>query len=397
MKIGITLTLIEDHESMWVNGIKLNVINLIKTLQQVEGFEPCILDTGTKVKDLTKVMWDYKKYPIYKLFDKVQELDVIIMLGTTLPTVLIEKLKKNKPNLKVVKYQCGNNYVVDMERVIFDTHRADAPSWDNGHDETWLIPQQEYQNKEYYQLVYRQEADKLKVVPFVWDPENMERTNSALRNSGKKTAGYKPKDRAEKKISIMEPNMNVVKYSLIPTMAAEKVFREHGEGAFKQVYVGSGKGLLKNKYYKEMIKYFDMVNHEPPLIKYVSRYPVVVFLAEETDVVVSHQWENPLNYSYLDALYYNYPLVHNAHMIEDAGYYYNDFSINEAAEKLEYALAHHDENIDTYNSRNAKVLNRYLTTNKEVVETYKKLIENLVNPGTHQMSYQYDIQTNLYK
>jgi len=397
MKIGITLSLRSDFESMWINGIKLNVLNLLKTLQQIEGYEVYALDTGDIVTDLTKVTWDYTKYPILKFNKSAQDMDLIIMLGTSLPTSLIEKLKSNKPELKIVKYQCGNNYVIDMERVLFDTKDAGLPSWDQGHDETWMIPQQEYQNKDYYQLIYRQESEQLKVVPFVWDPEHMLRATAMLHKSGKKIPGYMQRDRKDKKLSVMEPNMNVVKYSLIPLMTAEKVYREFGEGAFKQMYIGSGQELLKNEYYKGILKHFDMVSHNPPLVKYIARYPVILFLAEETDIVVSHQWENPLNYAYLDALYFNYPLIHNADFIKDAGYYYEGFSINEAASQLEYALSEHDNNIEAYREKNKSVLSRYLTTNPDVIDTYKKLIENVFEPGKHDLSHDYDHQTNLYK
>lgn len=396
MKIGVTISLKEDYESLWVNGIKLNVINLVKTLQQIEGYEVCALDTGTSVTDLTKVSWDYNKYPIYKFFDEAPKMDLIIMLGTSLPSSLVNKLKTQNPKLKVIKYQCGNNYVIDMERVLFANEDI-TPSWDQGHDATWMIPQQEYQNKDYYQLIYRHEKDQVRVVPFVWDPEHMIKSAAQLYKAGKKIPGYVPKSRDQKKLSVMEPNMNVVKYSLIPLLSAEKVFRQYGEGAFKQMYIASGKELLQNSYYKGMIKHLDMVNHNPPLVKYIPRYPITLFLAEETDIVVSHQWENPLNYAYLDALYFNYPLVHNADFIKDAGYFYEGFSINDAAKKLEYALAEHDNNLDEYKEKNKSVLNRYLSTNPDVVETYRKLIENVFEPNKYNLSYEYDHQTNLYK
>lgn len=396
MKIGITLGLTKDYESLWINGIKLNVLNLVKTLQQIEGYEVYILDTGSKVQDLTKVAWDFKKYPIYKFIDKWLETDIIIMLGTSLPEANIKKLKQHNPNARVVKYQCGNNYVVDMERVIFNTAPENSvPSWDGHHDETWLIPQQEYQNLEYFQAIYKQQRHQLKVVPFVWDPEHMNNTVKIFEDRGKKTPNYLlDKPRSERKISVMEPNLNVVKYSMIPLLIAEQAYRQYGEGAFKQLYIGSGDKILKNRYYKEMIKYLDLVNHNPPLVKYVPRYPVVTFLAEETDIVLSHQWENPLNYAYLDAMYFGYPLVHNADYIQDAGYYYEDFKVNSGAEQLENALANH--NPKEYAAKNKPVLDRYLTTNPAVVETYKKLIENLFE-NKHQLSYEYDWQTNLYK
>lgn len=396
MKIGITLGLTKDYESLWINGIKLNVLNLVKTLQQIEGYEVYILDTGSKVTDLSKVSWNTTKYPIYKFIDRWLETDIIIMLGTSLPEANIIKLKQHNPNAKVIKYQCGNNYVVDMERVIFNTATDQmVPSWDGHHDETWLIPQQEYQNLEYFQAIYKQERHQLKVVPFVWDPEHMEGYSKILASKNKKVPGFNiNKTRDERKISVMEPNLNVVKYSMIPLLIAEQVYRKHGEGAFKQIYIGSGDKILKNSYYKGMLRYLDLVNHNPPLVKYVPRYPITTFLAEETDIVLSHQWENPLNYAYLDALYYGYPLVHNADYIRDAGYYYEGFKVNSGAEQLENALANHDP--VEYSKKNKSALKRYLTTNKKVVETYKKLIENLYE-DKHQLSYEYDWKTNLYK
>lgn len=396
MKIGITLGLTKEYESLWINGIKLNVLNLVKTLQQIEGHEVYILDTGSKVKDLSKVSWDPKKYPIYKFTERWLETDIIIMVGTSLPEANITKLKQHNPNAKVIKYQCGNNYVVDMERVIFDTAPENSvPSWDGSHDETWLIPQQEYQNLEYFQAIYRQERHQLKVVPFVWDPEHMDRHVEMIKPRGKKTPQYTvDKPRSERKISVMEPNLNVVKYSMIPILIAEQVYRKYGEDAFKQLYIGSGDKILKNAYYKKMIAQLDLVKHKPPLVKYIPRYPIVTFLAEETDIVLSHQWTNPLNYAYLDAMYYGYPMVHNADYIKDAGYYYEGFKVNSGAEQLELALSNHDP--EAYAKKNKSALKRYLTTNKKVVATYKKLIENLYE-DKHQLSYEYNWKTNLYK
>lgn len=397
MQIGITLSLTQDYESLWINGIKLNVLNLLKTLQQIGDHEVYILETGSKVEDLTKVTWDYTKYPIYKWADKINEVDLIFMLGTSLPSTVILDIKTKRPKVKIVKYQCGNNYVVDMERVIFDTAKDALPSWDLGQDETWMIPQQEYQNKEYFKLIYRHKDSQIKTVPFVWDPEHIQRSANILKAGGKKYPEYQPKDRADKKLSIMEPNLNVVKWSIIPIMIAEKMYREFGENAFKQVYVGSGQKILESSYYKQMIKQFDIVRHNPPLIKYIGRYPAAVFFAEETDIILSHQWENPLNYAYLDAMYFGYPLVHNADMIKDAGYYYEGFDVTAGYNQLKDAIENHDQNIDKQKKKNDKVLNRYLTTNPKIVDTYKKLIENLFEPGKHQMSYEYNWKTNTYK
>ena len=96
-------------------------------------------------------------------------------------------------------------------------------------------------------------------------------------------------------------------------------------------------------------------------------------------------------------MYYGYPLVHNAEMIKDAGYYYEGFNITEGAEQLQIALQNHDDNIEEYIEKNKPVLNRYMSTNPGLVDTYKKLIDNLFNPNKHELSYEYNWKTNLYK
>ena len=398
MKVGIIISLTKDYESMWINGIKLNALNLSKMLNQIEGLDVYILDAGSIVTDLKKVSWDYNKYKIAKFNDMKDSIDLLFMLGASLPDTRILAMKKKNTNLKIVKYQCGNSYVIDMERSIFNTFKeGEVPSWDMSHDETWVIPQQEYQNLEYYKTIYRQDDSQVKVVPFVWDPEPLDSHDALLVKAGKPTPKYTPKHRREKRISVMEPNLNVVKYSMIPVMIAEKVFREYGEDAFNKIQIGSGKKLLKNKYYTSMINQLDLVTSNIDKIKYVSRYPISTFLATGTEIVLSHQWENPLNYAYLDTMYYGYPIVHNADMVQDGGYYYNGFNISEGAEQLEYALEHHDNNLEEYAAKNKPVLDRYTATNKNIVNTYKKLIDNLFDKGSHELSYKYDWKTNLYK
>lgn len=398
MRIGITIGLSKENESLWINGIKLNALYLASTLKAIGEHDVFILDTSGKVEDLSKVDWDTKEFPIFKFTDKLDQLDVLITLGTSLPSSWISTIRSKNKNIKIVKYQCGNSYVVDMERVIFgDSDAKGSPSWDLGHDETWVIPQQEYQNKEYFKTIYRLDDSKVKTVPFIWDPMFIERDKNLLKRVKKKYPGYIPKTASEKKIAVMEPNLNVVKYALIPILIAEEVYRKSGLNAFKQIWIAGGSRILKNNYFKGILKYLDIVNAKDPLIKFTSRYPVATILANEADIILSHQWTNPLNYSYLDVLYFGYPLVHNADMIKDAGYYYKDFDITEGKQQLEIALKDHDNNIEDYAKKNKKILNRYTSTNPKLVDTYRKLIENLFEPEKHELSYKYNWKTNLYK
>lgn len=391
MVIGITLGLQSENESVWVNGIKQNAIFLAKCLKAIGKHEILILDTSDKVKDLTKVNWDPTEFPVKKYWDVWKDVDILITLGTSFPKENMDQFRATGKNKKVIKYMCGNNYVIDMERSIFGDGKGMVSTWDLGADQVWYVPQQGYQNHHYYQTIFRCPAIP---VPFVWDPMFLEMDKKVRVDLGKNLPDYVARPATEKKISVFEPNLNTVKYAMIPILIAEQSFRTGSE--FDSIQIASGERLLKNDYFKSMIKHLDIVNSKPPKIKFTPRYPVNHYLAEATDIVISHQWENPLNYAYLDCLHFNFPLIHNADMIQDAGYYYPDFNIEVGSNLLNWVLRHHDENKEEYNAKNQKIISRYTINNEPIVNTYNSLIKNLYKKDI-KLNYQYDWQTNTSK
>ena len=393
MTIGITIGLTKEYESLWINGIKLNAIFLANALKQIEGYEVWILDTSKKVEDLTKVMWDTNKFPVKNFYEVYKEVDILITLGTSFPEESLKAFKSISPNKRVVKYMCGNNYTVDMERSLFtDGKSLGKAAWDIGADEVWYVPQQEYQNHYYYETIFK---TKTIPVPFIWDPMFLEKETEVKLKAGKNIPIYKTDvENNKKRISVFEPNLNVLKFAMVPILIAERAFRRGVE--FDTMFIASGERLLKNDYFKSMIVNLDIVKNSPPKIKFTPRYPVTHYLAESTDIVVSHQWENPLNYSYLDVLYLNFPLVHNADMIKDMGYYYPDFDSEIGSIQLQKAIEDHDESASKYNQHNHELLKRYTIENTKLIETYKMLLENLYESNKHDLSHKYDWKTNTY-
>ena len=91
-------------------------------------------------------------------------------------------------------------------------------------------------------------------------------------------------------------------------------------GEFDKLNIICGKDILENEYYGSMLTHTRLFNEDSIKLGYLPRLRAVDALAQLADVVLAHQISNPLNYSYLDALYLQFPLVHNAPMIKDAGY-----------------------------------------------------------------------------
>ena len=113
--------------------------------------------------------------------------------------------------------------------------------------------------------------------------------------------------------------------------------------------------------------------------------------------MISHQWDNPLNYLYLDAMHFGYPLIHNADMVQDGGYFYKDFNLKDGGNILKEVIENHDNRLNEYRLKNEPVLNRYKSDNQEIIEVYRKLLDNLFTPGKHKLSHEYDWKTNAYK
>ena len=59
-------------------------------------------------------------------------------------------------------------------------------------------------------------------------------------------------------------------------------------------------------------------------MSFEQRFVSADFLTNHCDAVVTHHWENGLNYLYYEVLHGGYPLVHNSACLKDWGYYYPD-------------------------------------------------------------------------
>lgn len=102
-------------------------------------------------------------------------------------------------------------------------------------------------------------------------------------------------------------------------------------------------------------------------------------MVQHADAVVSHQWQNDQNYSYLDALYGNYPLVHNSPWLRDAGYYYPGFEVGAGVEQLLNAARHHDAQLDDYRARSQRVFDALDPLASANVEGYAQRLLHLVD------------------
>jgi len=397
MNIGITISLLEENESIWTSGIKLNALYLLKTLKEI-GYNPYILNNG-KIQGPyeKKVVWNTEMFPTYDYNSSLEKTDLMIWLGSIFSDEDITQFKNTGKNKKVIKYVCGSNYMRDLECSMFPTNSYPFTLYNQLLDEIWYVPQQEELDREYYRVLHKLPSKKVRPVPFIWDPIFLDAYLNIFQNSSDNSnPNYIPnKSFKDKQIASFEPNINVQKWHLNSFLIVEDYFNLGGK--FKNFNILCGEQLKDNSYYKSVIKHTSLVNNDSPLLNYLPRIPAIEALASYADIVIAHQFANPLNYSYLDALYLQYPLVHNAPMIQDAGYYYPDNKINKGTKQLKQAVENHDQNIEKYNLNSNKVLNRYTINNGDLLKIYKQLIESIMEIKNHKLGSVYDWSTNTYK
>jgi hypothetical protein len=392
LKIGITLSLKTTNESIWTNGIKLNVLNLVRLLKRSKKeYEVCILNT-VKLDWSTKA--DYLKgIDIYFFDEKFKEMDLIISMGAQVDEAHLKKFKE-KQDKKVIGYKCGNNYVVTMENILFkEPEKNTIYQYEKEFDEIWYIPQQHETNYGFYRTLYRTNAI---MVPFVWDNKFIVDGLFDIEMGYKKgeyKKGYKyNSEKKEKVIGIMEPNINIVKFALIPTLIAEQSYRTRiGKERIQELLITNSENISTNKEFLSIIETLDLYKEKKIFSE--KRYQTSFILTQYIDVVISHQLLNPLNYLYLDIAYMGYPILHNAPLCKDLGYYYEGSNTIEASKKLNWILTEHDKNLEEYTYRNRQVLKKYSNTNEDLIDNYDKLIHNLFNGGNTEMYY--DSEKNL--
>jgi hypothetical protein len=395
LNIGITIKLKDINESLWTNGMKLNILMFINMLKNSnKNYNVYLLNVDKldyKEEELPQTLKDVN----FGLLDsKYHKLDLLISMGAQVQPHIIKFMNKN--NKKVVNYKCGNNYILSLENMLFKESPNNYPIFDDGVDEVWYVPQQHETNQGFFRTLYR--CNSLPV-PFIWDYKYIEQSLESIDNQYK--LGKYKKDRnydlnkEKRTIGVMEPNINMVKFGLIPSMIAEECYRgDIGKEKIESLMITNSSNVMNHKEFMGIIKKMDL--YKDGKISAESRYQTAFIVSQYLDVVVSHQVLNPLNYLYLDVAYMGYPVLHNAPLAKDIGYYYEGSDTRMAAKQLEHILMTHQDNIEEYKERNRKAIQRYLVNDERLITSYDKLIFNLFNGGNKE-GLEYCPKTNSLK
>ncbi|QEQ59741.1 DUF2827 domain-containing protein [Haemophilus influenzae biotype aegyptius] len=372
-KIGITFNLEGENQDIWSNGLNQNVVNLYLLLEQSEIVEEVMLvcfGPQNQTVPSQSFMLDKLNLKFALLDDVIDELDVLIDGSLTIEPFQVDRIHAHGG--KVVCYKMGNDYIMDVENVLFN--RATGKVF-NGKslDMIWTLPHHENMCRSYFEVIYR---CPVQVVPWIWSPVFVDQLASHLKENHDVHFGYRPDPtKSGKRISCFEPNIDVVKTCFTPILICEKLYREQPE-ALQHVYICSIYDKKDHPSMHNFIGWTDLVANG--VLSVEGRYQLPDFMARYTDVVVSHQWENGLNYAYNDILYGGYPFIHNSRFLpKGVGYYYDEFDAEAGKKLLAKVIAEHDQHQTKYQARAKEYLDSLLPSNIVNIKKYEREILRL--------------------
>ena len=240
---------------------------------------------------------------------------------------------------------------MDAERICFDLQPG---SIFNGtrFDEVWTQAQHVSMCRNLWEIGLRA---PVRVMPHIWSPLFVRLIADNLQKAEPDAVfGYQAGASA-KRVAIFEPNLNVIKTFITPLLICETAYRQD-PGAISEVYITNTSEITEHPSFQSLTQAMDL--YRDKIVSFEARYSLPLFLARFTDVVVSHQWENGLNYLYYDVLYGGYPLIHNSPFLREVGYYYPDFDAKQGASALLWAIHHHDQHLADYNNRTQHLLSQ---------------------------------------
>jgi hypothetical protein len=404
LTVGVTFFVHDKPRAIWINGGFQHCVFLVRALENCPSVDRVIAVNGGDGERPDPAMcvddWEFVR------FDEVaDELDVYIECGAQIPKEHEQRVHANGG--VVIGYRFGNSFVLDGEKLVRGSalqqiiHQLDAEKGlfsdaaqelrkrlqrlggDQGifngtqFDAIWSNAQHMDTNASYWEACYR---CPVACMPHVWDPTFIDRAISELPEDIE--FRYRPGTRP-KSIAIFEPNFNIVKLCHIPILTCELVYRDHPE-LIDKVWATNTDKLRSQLTFKRFHAALD-IGHEKAadghnVLTCETRWILPFFMARHADIVVTHQWENALNYVYYEALYGRYPLVHNSHLLpEGVGYRYHGFDAHDGAKALLEVLRWHDWRRNEYEEKAISFLEAHVYSSAPAnIAAYDEELKKLI-------------------
>lgn len=371
MRIGITLHTHEGH-NVWNNGIGQNVYHLACALEDIPFVERVVLvNTGDQSSPPADVGTLADKFRMVNQQEAAELVDVIIEVSGALDLEFSARFRARGG--RVVFHNCGQPYSILVEPTTFNKPSTFLDP--QRCDEVWTLPK----DKQFDPMMRALHRCPVHQVPYLWAPNFLEHTVKDLEQRGGMKFGYKTGSLSRQTPAIFEPNISPIKMGIIPFMICEAAYAKRPEG-IEKVWFLNGHHMASQTTFIKIVQRFGLYGDGKLAIGARDYFSHV--MAAGANMVISHQLDCPQNYLYLDALFGNYPLIHNSPLFSDVGYYYPNSDIKAGLEQFELAVSEHDKNLDFHARRNARKIEELSPLNRANRNAYAHRLINLLPSGT---------------
>lgn len=371
INIAITVNLTTDsQQSIFYNGANQHCVFLYMLLKSLPFVNNVWLAGNVYGNEISTHMFMAEfAEDIVPLNTVIFDTDLLIEMNSFIGRDHADVVRRRGG--KVIAYKFGNELFMSLETMLFSAHGTWIPHPTLVQfDQIWTTPQHARSCGSFFGNLLRA---RVEILPHLWHPHFIEEKRK-LDKVFSSNWGYKPSNRPGRKVGIFEPNLNVIKTSLIPMMASNAAYLQRRE-AIEHVYVTNALQLLDNRTFKHIALQLEVCRDHVATIE--PRHVFVDFMASGCDIVVSHQFENELNYLYFECLYGGYPLVHNSAMLHQAGYQYAHFDIDDCARVLLKAIDDHDRALGDYQLVAATILESVDPTAGPVKKLYADAVRKV--------------------
>jgi hypothetical protein len=368
VRIGITIV---GHDpaapadvdaALWSSGIAQNIVFLAMLLERLPevDFVALVACPGGAAQHPFPARFGL---PCLDQSDCAGQIDLLIELGARAHPEPLAAMRA--AGGKLVSYVAGNVMAMNFEAVACHVPHGEIMS-SAPFDAVWITPQHWRMVRSYTALT---RSPNVFQAPHIWAPRLL--IDSAARARARLFWRPPPAGQA-RRIGVFDPNVNVLKTFHLPLLACEEAYRRRPD-AIDRVLLFSAAHLKGMAHVEDFCAATDLGRAGRVFLE--ARFPLAEMLGAHIDVVVTHQWENALNYLYWDVLYAGYPLVHNVEAIADIGYYYHDFDPQDGARALLRAIDTHADQAAPARADVLAALWRFHIDNPEVQRQMSALIE----------------------
>ncbi len=380
LKVGVSIFIRKGGQSLWENGIYQNCLFLVLLLLRSPRVAEVVLVAGggDGTPDDAQVFLADSPVPVIDMPAAAQQLDLMIEMSAQLSSDWTNAFRARGG--KVVSMRVGNDYVIDIERMIFDQPHGLLISG-AAYDAVWTLREYESTSAPYFESTFRA---PVRFMPHLWSPAVLEcaiERESVGVDAKKEGDGegmgsrfaYAPGHK-QWRIGIFEPNICMVKTAFMPMLVCEVAHRAQPR-MISHLWVYNSLHLKDQPRFIGFAQSLDLVRHG--LASFEGRYPVYQVMPAQVDAVVAHHWENAQNYLYYEALYGGFPLVHNSHLLGGCGYHYEGFDCEDGGRVLREAFTKHDEDLPAYRARARNFLATLDPEREENVRIYTAAIDEI--------------------